>query len=59
MRRLLIVSGLVAIIIGFVLFGGFGCSNIELDNGMWWSGLVLIAGLLLVLDWFTNGEDDD
>ena len=57
MRRLCIAIAGITVIVGSVLYGRFLCEDIQLDNGLWWAGLALVAGLLLVLDWL-GGEDD-
>lgn len=57
MRKLCISIGVTSTIIGSVLFGRLFCDKIDLSNGLWWSALTLVAGLLLILDWL-GGEDD-
>ena len=58
MQKFCIGVGTTATLVGAVLFGRLFCDKIDLSNGLWWGGLILMAGLLLLLDWLGGADDD-
>jgi len=57
MSKFYIVLGSLVLVVGVAIAGKLLLEDIELSNGLWWGGLAIVAGLLLLLDWL--GGDDE